>query len=230
MLDAKIEIEIVALDDDREPEPHPDLERVMRQYVFRPIASLSDYEDAGRALVEGAVFHFIALGALLMRGYKDIRPHIDVKAFDPEAEGWTITTWEEYSAFLWGCTPKSLTKARMVAEAYAVANIPEDCPDSRVYEVQSGLQEGEDLETALEQVTAQNLSTWKIRIQKGLRNRGLVDGWTQPELRWRDDKLIVCQNGTEEVLARRVTNLSPLARAGLYMLSRGVAVREDKRR
>ena len=218
--------DLIAIELGDEFTPNPDLARTLRKRVLDlEIASIEAYGQIGRDLRNAAANHFIALGALVIKGWSELRPSMDVEAFFPDSGEWTITTWERYSARLWGCSPKSVTKAREVAMAHAVAEIPADVSDTLVYEVTAGLREGENLDDVLEVVVEKGYTTWQVRLLKKLRKRGLVEGWVLPRIVRRGDRLVVSlDRGGEETIARFTTNLSDLARAGRYLLSLGVKV------
>jgi len=194
------------------------------QFAWR--VDLGDYERAGQEIVEARRYYTIALGLLFAWGYHHLRQTVIGDDGIP-LEG--VTQWAEYCARLWGCSRATIFKALEVAEAHATTEIPADTSDTLVYEVKAGLADGEALDEALDAVLGQGLSTWQVRVLKQLRSRGMVTGWQMPSVVWtRDNHLVVRVNGSQEVIGRFTTNLSDLARAGMYMLVNGTGIRVEK--
>ena len=233
-------------------EPSPDLELVLRQYAphrsclwcvrcdgceyratlegecqhFKWRVNAEEYANAGQVLTEVETYHKIARGDLFAWGYKYLRPTLRTPEGD-KIEG--VTAWAEYSAREWNCSQATIFKALEVAQANQIATIPAEAPTTLVYEVSSGIKEGESLDKAFQKVTEQGLNTWKVRLVKQLRKRKLIKGWELPTLHLtHDDQLVVKVDGHRRVIGRITNKKGTLAKAGLYLLLKGMPIREEK--
>jgi len=229
-------------------EPDPDLERLLCRYVpsqrcqwcahldrckrkakrrnghcqrFAWGMTVDRFSDLGVGLIESVRHHAIALGDLAWWGFEVVRPHITWN--DEPIE--SVTRWQIYCAVLWRTSPSTVKKAMRVSTAKANGEIPEDTPDTNVYEVASGLRNGEGLEAAIEEVTGNGYNLWQIRLCKKLRNAGLLPSWTLPGLYVEAGRLWAHLDGRRVELAKLIAvDDDPLALAGRFLLAEGARV------